>query len=353
MIRVGVIARADLTGLGIQSRNWVRLLKPHKVVVIDSSYFNNNEQHFYWYATQKNVLHINGFIRDHQIDQILDNIDVLLTFEIPYNYKLISRARERGIKTIIQNNWEFTDYLQQPSLPFPDLLVNHSRWNLDKQKEYWPNITDYCPTPVFVDDYMNVFLENNDREPEVIRFLHIAGRKTYEDRNGTKDLMRAVLSIPPEIKFELVIKTQTAELSNIIDSRITIDRSSPTDEKDLYRGFDAMIMPRRYGGACMPMVEALASGLPVIMTDIDPNNKILRPEWLVPADKVTDFMARTKIDVYSARNIDLAARIAQFAIMDRNMILAYKLLAREIAVGSYSDQTVKHKWSLLLQKLGL
>lgn len=350
-MRVGVIARADYTGLGIQSRNWVRLINPYKVIAINSAPFNNNAQHFEWYSTHQNVYRVDGFIKDIHIDQILDGVDVLLTFEIPYNYRLISRARERGIKTIIQNNWEFTDYLQQPGLPLPDLLVNHSMWNLDKQKELFPSITDYCPTPVFTDDYLKVFLDNIDREEKVVRFLHVAGRKTHEDRNGTKDLMRAILEIPPEIKFELVIKTQTAELGNISDSRIIIDTDSPADERDLYRGFDAMIMPRRYGGACMPMTEALMSGLPVIMTDIDPNNKILRPEWLVKASKQSDFMARTKIDVYSADKIDLAARIAQFAVLDKNMLQAYKLLAREIAVKNYGDESVKHKWDLLLNRI--
>jgi DNA polymerase I-like protein with 3'-5' exonuclease and polymerase domains len=33
------------------------------------------------------------------------------------------------------------------------------------------------------------------------------------------------------------------------------------------------------------MNEALLSGLPVIMTDVSPNNTILPPEWLVEATK--------------------------------------------------------------------
>lgn len=36
-----------------------------------------------------------------------------------------------------------------------------------------------------------------------------------------------------------------------------------------------MILPRKYAGLCLPMNEALMSGLPVIMTDIEPNNVIL------------------------------------------------------------------------------
>lgn len=352
-MRVTVIARSDLTGLGIQSRNWVRLLEPHKIVVIDSTPFNHNEQHFEWYEGYTCSV-VNGFIQDAQIDQILDDTDVLLTFEIPYNYNLFKVAKDRGIKTILQNNWEFTDYLQRQYLPLPDALVNHSYWNLDYQKKIWPDITEYCPTPLFIEDYTSIYRQNFARGGKR-RFLHVAGRKTHLDRNGTQDLLDAVKLIPADVRFELVIKAQNADI-NIIgyaDPRITIDRRSPVDEKELYRDFDAMILPRRYGGASLPMNEALTAGLPVIMTDIDPNNKILPACWLVQAEKKLSFMARTEIGVYSADHTALAAKIAQFAVVDDTLLAGYKIMARDIAVKEFSSEVVKHKWGLLLEKLGL
>lgn len=354
MTRVCVIARADLTGLGIQSRNWVRLLNPDKLIVINSKPFNGNEQHFEWYGNRRNSYRIDGFIKSNEINTILSGIDVLITFEIPYNYQLISAARSRGVKTIIQNNWEFTDYLSQSQLPLPDLLVNHSYWHLDDQRALWPSITEQCPTPLFIEDFDGIYEQNLNRDShDIKRFLHIAGRNTYLDRNGTDDLLEAVKLIPSEIKFELVIKTQTTNIKDIGDPRVIIDRNSPVDEKELYRNFDAMIMPRRYGGGCLPMGEALASGLPVIMTDIDPNNKILPSFWLVPAEKKTAFMARTLIDVYSVQHLDLAGRIAQFAVLSDKTMFGYKETARIIAVLEYSSESVKNKWDSLLFKLGV
>jgi len=351
-----IIARADLTGLGQQSRNWVRLLNPDKLIVINSKPFNGNDQFFEWYNNCKNAYRIDGFIQQRDISSILNGIDVLLTFEIPYNYQLISEARRRGIKTIIQNNWEFTDYLQQPQLPLPDLLVNHSYWHLDDQRKLWPDITEYCPTPLFIEDFNDVYEQNlnrSDSKTGIKRFLHIAGRNTYLDRNGTDDLLAAIKLIPQDIQFELVIQTQTTEVKNADDPRITIDKVSQSDPKNLYRGFDAFIMPRRYAGGCLPMTEALASGLPVIMTDIDPNDKILPSFWLVPAEKKTTFMARTIIDVYSASHVDLAARIAQFAILSDESMYGYKETARTIATLEYSSESVKNKWDCFLLKLGV
>ena len=351
--RIGIIARADLTGLGIQSRNWVRLLNPHKVIVIDSTPFNRNEQHFEWYEGY-NCSVVDGFIQDQQIDQILDDIDILLTFEIPYNYNLFKVARDRGIKTILQNNWEFTDYLQRSYLPLPDALVNHSYWNLDVQQKMWPDISEYCPTPLFIEDYTSIYRQNFARVGKM-RFLHVAGRKTHLDRKGTQDLLDAVKLIPADIEFELVIKAQNADV-NIVgyaDPRVTIDRRSPVDEKELYQDFDAMVLPRRYAGACLPMNEALASGLPVIMTDISPNNHVLPSFWLVPAEKKTSFMARTEIDVYSADHVILASKIAEFVALSYDTLDDYRNTARRIAVSQYSSESVKRKWCLLMDKIGL
>lgn len=352
MTRVGIIARADLTGLGVQSRNWVRLLNPDKLVVINSTIFNHNEQHFEWYNGRGGYL-IDGFIKPNEIHPILNDIDVLLTFEIPYSYALLTAARARGVKTIIQNNWEFTDYLRQPELPLPDLLVNHSYWHLEDQKVIWPQITEYCATPVFIEDYDPIMLQNLDRDLKKRRFLHVAGRRTYEDRNGTQDLLAAMTLIPAEYDFELVIKAQSADIGETTDPRITIDRSVPVDEKELYRNFDVLIMPRRYGGACLPMNEALTSGMPVIMTDIDPNNKILPKDWLVPAKYAGNFMARTLIDLFSADHNALADKIIDFATTKDDNMISHKILAREIAVREYSSENIKEKWALLMQKLGV
>lgn len=351
-MKLGIIARADLTGLGVQSRNWVRLLDPHKTIVINSRVFNNNEQHFEWYR-RPNAYKVDGFIKPMELGPILSGIDAILTFEIPYNYDVIRLARVRGVKTILHNNWEFTDYLRQPNLPLPDLLINHSYWHLDDQKKLWPDITDYCPTPIFIEDFDSILAENKSRDLTKRRFLHVAGRRTYEDRNGTQDLLAAMRLIPAEYNFELVIKAQNADVGPTTDPRIVVDRTSPIDEKELYRDFDAMIMPRRYGGACLPMTEALASGMPVIMTNIDPNDKVLPGDWLVSVNHSGSFMTRTMIDVFSANHNALADKIVDLVVMPDEELIAQKTLAREIAVKEYSSQSVKEKWALLMSKIGL
>jgi hypothetical protein len=81
--------------------------------------------------------------------------------------------------------------------------------------------------------------------------------------------------------YELVITSQTPLVFNLKDERITVKNDNINNKEDLYDGFDAMVLPRRYAGLCLPMNEALISGLPVFMTNISPNNHILPEKWLV------------------------------------------------------------------------
>jgi glycosyltransferase involved in cell wall biosynthesis len=73
-----------------------------------------------------------------------------------------------------------------------------------------------------------------------------------------------------------------------------------------------MVLPRRYAGLCLPMNEALMSGLPVFMTDISPNNSVLPSEWLVESEKIDKLMTRMTLDVYEANPKRLANCIDKY-----------------------------------------
>ena len=45
------------------------------------------------------------------------------------------------------------------------------------------------------------------------------------------------------------------------------------DRWDLYDGCSILVMPRRYGGLCLPVQEAMARGMAVVMTDCPPNRR--------------------------------------------------------------------------------
>lgn len=348
--KLAVIARMDDSGLGHQTRNLVRLLQPDKVIAIDFAFYNGFKQHPEWYKDY-DTKYITGFIQDHQALEILAESDIILTAETFYNSRFVDMAIQAGVTTVNQINYEFFEPLANRSLLLPTKILMPSYWHFEDMKRMTsPGKVEYLPPPTFVEDFTHVRQENYQRTGKR-RFLHVAGKMAAHDRAGTKDLLEAMKHSKGD--FELVIKVQSGEMIMTNDPRITLDYSFPDDERELYRGFDAMIQPRRYAGLNLPMNEALASGLPVIMTDISPNNRILPNYWLVPAHLVSSFVARTTIEVYSAHTSYLAARIDQLAAVDDVTLKGYKEQAYTIAVREFSGETTKDKWTRFIDTLKL
>lgn len=344
-MNLGIIARADKTGLGNQTRNLVRMLKPFRVMVIDSRPFNKNEQFFNMYEGL-NVQIVHGFPTDNDVYRFLRGLDTVLTCELFYNNRFITIAEATAVRTYNQYNYEFLDNLANPRLPLPTKLLSPSKWHLEEMQQRYPDKVVYLPPPTFSDQYTGV-REYNYSITGKPRFLHIVGRMAVNDRNGTLDLLQALAYTKED--FELVLKVQTSSpvLEQYQDERIHFDYDSPQDETYLYQGFHALILPRRYAGLCLPMNEALMSGLPVLMTDVDPNNKILPEKWLVPATKQGSFHTRTNIDLYSVNHKDLAAKIDKLCKQIKNnkfkkeqeqaYNLAYENYSAEVLLPKYQE----------------
>lgn len=343
---LGVIARCDDTGLGNQTRSYVQMLRPERIMVVDSTPFSKNSQHFEWYDGFM-VQPTKGWPTNLESSRFIRGLTHVLTAETAYNYKVYELARLYKTKVFTAPNWEFLDHINDRRLPKPHMWLMPSYWHLEDMKALYPN-TVYLPPPVIMANFKDARMTNIQRN-SYRRFVHVMGKVATHDRNGTFDLIDSLKYSTAQ--FELVIRSQNPipeymELAK--DDRIRFDIGNVADPQDMYKNFDAMIIPRRYGGLCLPMNEALASGLPVIMPDISPNNKVLPDEWLVPAEKTHDFMARTKIDVYRSDIISLGKKLDFFAEMDNDALQDRKLQAYDIAMNNYSSETLKPQYEKVM-----
>jgi hypothetical protein len=142
--------------------------------------------------------------------------------------------------------------------------------------------------------------------------------------------------------YELVIRSQSEIETNIKDSRLTIEIGNPDNREDMYSGFDAMVLPRRYAGLCLPMNEALMSALPVFMTNISPNNAILPEEWLIKSWSLGTFRTKVRVELFEADVKTLANTIDNYFINEDKNIqkenafnIGYKNFAPENLKNSY------------------
>ena len=314
-MRLGIIARSDNTGLGNQTRELVKMLNPDKILLINSQFFNNNKQHPEWYKDYSVIETRKGMPRTNEVLAFLENIDVVISCETFYHLELVDLAKKQGIKTILQYNYELFGNLAHPEWTLPDVLLAPSSWNLDAVIEKFGSKTKVMHLPPPTDQS----LFNEARETNLSkthkRILHIAGKKAAKDRNGTDSIFEMIKHSKED--YELVIKSQTP--LNVIcrDPRVKIEIGNPDNRQDMYSGFDAMVLPRRYAGLCLPMNEALMSALPVFMTDISPNNAILPDEWLAKSIKIDVFRTKSMVDVYDANPDKLAKIIDKYVGNDR------------------------------------
>jgi len=342
-VRLGIIARSDNTGLGNQTRELVKMLNPSKILLIDSSHFNGNEQHPEWYSGYNVTTTKKGMASKEEAYEFLDGLDVVISCEIFYHNSFVTMAKKRKVKTILQYNYEFLDYLVNPDVELPDILVSPSIWNFeDVVKKFSDRSTVvHLPPPTSVELFANANKINRSKTHKKI--LHIGGKAAVKDRNGTNTVIEMLNYSKAD--YELVIKSQTPLDIKCDDPRLTIDTSNPETRESLYVGYDAMILPRRYAGLCLPMNEALLASLPVFMTNISPNNSILPEQWLVDSKKIDRLMTRTMLDVYEGDAKMLAKLVDDYYDSD---IFLNKSKAFDIGINNFSNETLYQKYQDLL-----
>jgi glycosyltransferase involved in cell wall biosynthesis len=323
-MKIGLVARADNTGLGMQTYEFYKHMAPAKTMVVDISMFNKNKQYPNRYP---DGMFIYGFPSDEQIREFLTGLDVVFVAEAPYNFNLYTFAKEMGVKVAVQYNYEFFDWFANPHLPKPDMLIAPSKWHYEVIDEFARenNIAHtylHCPVATEKLPFRQI--------TQARTFLHIAGRSAAHDRNGTKLVIEASKHLKTAAKIIVHFQGEQGlghQATTTLDEykrlawyeggkRIVIREEDYPHYQDIYATGDVLLLPRRYGGNCLPLNEALSVGMPAIMTDISPNNQFLPQEWLVPAYVKDQFTPRTTIDIYDCKPELLAAKIDEFYNMD-------------------------------------
>jgi hypothetical protein len=345
-MKLGIIVRADDTGLGNQTHELVKMLDPERILVIDSSIFHNkNKQNCEWYEGRSAIVS-KGFPDNKTLFKFLDGIKVVISCETFYSKHFVAIAKKKRVKTILQYNFEFLDYLSNDTLILPDVLLAPSLWRFEEVKEKFGDrcLVTHLPPPTDEKLFDSNRAVNKKRSN---RILHVGGKAAIYDRNGTNSVVEMLKYSKQE--YELVIRSQTELDIDCKDERIVSRVGNEKNREDLYCGYDAMILPRRYAGLCLPMNEALVSSLPVFMTDISPNNLLLPKGWLAKSDFVKDFMTRIGIQLYNADPEALAETVDNYFV--KKDLSQDKETAFNLGYENFSATVLKQKYLDLINSL--
>lgn len=300
-MRLGLIARADSRGLGVQTKSFHDALRPHRTMVIDCPSANPLPLRRDWYP---DATWIKGLPTAADFRKWLDGLSVVYTAETGYSRALWSEAERAGVKTILHANYEFLDRNDRPSL-----WAAPSMWHFDE----FPEPRKFLPVPIDLSKFP-------PRPPrtKASRFLHVVGRPAIHDRNGTRELLEALAYVQSPITLTITCQDAAYVPELLSDYRIpghidlSVNGGDVANHVDLYADQDVLVLPRRFGGLSLPLHEALGAGMPTIMTAVSPN-EWLPADWLVRSEKRGEFMAKTRVELFSADPRELAERIDRFA----------------------------------------
>lgn len=351
-LNIGIIAYSTSTGLGYQTLDYCNHLNPAKILLIDLSSLNGMEQHPEWYNKFPHVILCSGFPTMEIIEKFLQGLDLIFMAETPLNFLMLKRAREMRVKSIIHYNYEFLSYVSNKNLPTPDLLLAPTSWHLYDVACLSMARVERLPLPI---DKTKI-PERSITEVKTIG--HIAGRVATNDRNGTMSFLNMVKKMGNSFKYVIYIQTpketKGVELYDEINKEIkrTI-RDVPNlkvvydieDNTEMYKEMDLLVLPRRYGGLCIPMLEALSAGIPVIMPNVSPNEDLLPDKWLVRANSLNQFVTRARVEVFDCEANDIMDRVLNVS----TDIVASNLLARNIS-RKLSWESMKPKYLQLFKE---
>ena len=217
------------------------------------------------------------------MERFVDGLDVIYTAETSYDHRLYVYARNSGAAVVLHVNPELFWRTELAA----DVLWNPTHW----RQKHLPERAEVVPMPVALD-----VLRYRPRT-KIETLFHSAGEAML-DRNGTQIVYEAVRNMRTRVR--LIVRGGPPPPSKLL-GKATIEWLPLVDDyaDAIPDETDLLVMPRRYGGLCMPLQEAAARGIPAVMSNVSPQNVWLGPDLLVNAEihqRVT--MKGGSVDVY-------------------------------------------------------
>ncbi len=326
-----MIGRCDAGGLGTLTREVHRHLRPARTLLLDLAGHGRSQcvERDYEHGEIVRV-EWSGGIPDLLIDWLCaPGVDVLWSAETFYDPQVLRAARTAGVRTVVCAMPELAAWAtgaigRDRSAPRPSIVTVPTRWRIDSLPG-----AQLLPVPIAGDR-----LAGRIRR-QITHLYHPTGRAML-DRNGTELLLAAVAHVTRPCRL-----TIRAERPVQIPAAPAVTVDVITDPADDYwahypADIDLLVMPRRYGGLCLPVQECAALGVPAVMLDPDPYGPC---PWVVtvPAGRARPVMMKGgRVPVHDASPRELAATIDRLVGADEPAVRGLS----EAALGWARE----HRW---------
>ncbi|HRP89097.1 MAG TPA: glycosyltransferase family 4 protein [Edaphocola sp.] len=284
-MNIGIVTTWFERGASYVSKQYMEVLQQRYNVFIyaraGESYAKNNPKwdfdNVYWSKRIDSPFTVTVIDKKEFISWIKKNKIETIIFNEQHWWPPLIWCKELGIKTIA-----YIDYYTEETVSLfeiYDFLICNTKKHLSAFK--WHKGAIYIPWGTEIELFKP--LTRNRSQNEKLVFFHSCGMNPL--RKGTDLLLKALANIKSN-KFKLIIHTQTdlinffpeleKQISKFEKEGILEVINKTVNAPGLYYLGDVYVYPTRLEGIGLTMVEAIASGLPIIVPDCGPMNEFVQ-----------------------------------------------------------------------------
>lgn len=253
--RLGVVVRMDDRGLAYLTQEFVAHMAPERVLVVDM-----NDPRFPMRPIRPRVgcqwfyASFDGGVLHGPIDEFLSGLTHVYTAETGYDIGFFQRARERRVASICHVMPEFDNFTGERDEVQPTAIWLPTTWRQDKVAR---SVVVPVPAPV---------APRPRRRTEIRTVVHVGGSRAMPDRAGSRSAFDAVEWATDDVRWIFYTQRERGYPRSLEGRKnVEIRVGSVEDRWALYDEADLLLAPRRFGGLSLPVLEAAACGLPVLM----------------------------------------------------------------------------------------
>lgn len=196
--------------------------------------------------------------------------DTILTWETPGAWTFPAIWQRKGVRWIHMVHWDWLSASQEhlSLLKTAKLLAPNMMCQRELKQNYDLEST-LIPVPVDTDRL--VFRERKRAET----FISVYGYGGLEDRRSILEILEAWKKMPGSAKLVIKAQKKPDEIKGALPNGVSIELGNVPEPADLYKVGDVALQLSRYEGVGVSMIEAQASGIPVVAIDAPPMNEIV------------------------------------------------------------------------------
>lgn len=335
-MRLGLVGWASDTGVGMELRDALRYLPVESVFYLDHPGKPVSRG-----FTGKTVGPGN---LTKKMETFLDStrIDTILSWETPGSWEFPVLWKRCGIRWFSVIHWDWFAPKQIAAWKTARLIVPFESAKVGLRMIY---DLDSTVLQVPVDLERIPFRQRQRGE----KFVTVYGHGGPSDRRAIKEIIEAWRIMGQEAPpLEVLAQKPIKELEGLpIPESVSIRVGNLPQVSDLYERADIAVLPSKYEGVGLSLIEAQAAGLPVITTDMDPMRRIAPSHMVVGETGSLEIMEGHKIATCTPYPISISGMVKSFLHKE---ISEPSRLARQRMQDLYSWSSLKNDWINFLEK---